>query len=79
MNRRLPMSDQEKERLFQSELIKACVPRDQAVKVAQILASEQEDEQLTAEDLQLVKQACLRWLEQRKRWEFILQVSHKEF
>ncbi|MBD1867891.1 hypothetical protein H6F88_02190 [Oculatella sp. FACHB-28] len=79
MNRRLPMSVQEKEQLFQSELVKACIPRDQAVKVAQILASEQDDEQLAAEDVQLVKQVCLQWLEQRKRLEFISQAAHGDF
>lgn len=67
------MSVSEKEQLFQAELIKACVPYAKAVKVAHILASEQADEQLTDEDIQLVRQVCLQWLEQRKRWEFISQ------
>jgi hypothetical protein len=77
MNRRVSMSVQDKEQLFQSELVKACVPYDQAVKVAHILASELDDEQLAAEDIQLVKRVCLQWLEQRKRWELISQATYK--
>lgn len=72
------MSIQDKEQLFQAELIKVYVPRDQAVKVAHILASEINDEQLAAEDIQLVKRVCLQWLEQRKRWELISQAAYRE-
>ncbi len=68
---------QEKERLFQTELVKACVPHHQATKVARIIASEQPDEHLAEEDIQLVKQACRQWLEQRQRWELISQTINK--
>ncbi|MBD2019990.1 hypothetical protein H6F43_07290 [Leptolyngbya sp. FACHB-36] len=79
MNRRLSLSVQEKEQLFQLELVKACVPYDQAVKAARILVSECPDELLTAEDIQVVKQACLHWLEQRKRQTFISKVLEESF
>ncbi|HEY9761069.1 MAG TPA: hypothetical protein V6D07_01025 [Trichocoleus sp.] len=68
------ISSQEKEQLFRTELIKACVSYDHAMKVAHILASGQSEELLTIEDAQLVKQVCRQWLEHRKRWEFIAQV-----
>lgn len=68
---------QEKERLFQTELVKACVPYHQAEKVAYIIASEQPNEQLAEEDIQLVKQACRQWLEQRQRWKVISQIVDK--
>lgn len=77
MNQRASMSVQDKEQLFQFELVKACVPYEQAVKVAHILASELDDEQLADEDVQLVKRVCLQWLEQRKRWELISQAVYR--
>lgn len=42
---------QEKERLFQTELVKACVPQNQAAKAARIIAAAQPDEQLAEEDV----------------------------
>lgn len=68
---------QEKEWLFQTELVKACVPHHQAVKAARIIATKQSDEQLTTEDLQMINQVCRQWLEQRKRRELISQTVGK--
>lgn len=71
--KRLSLSVQEKEHLFQSELIKACVPRPQAVAVARILI-QPADEPLTEAEVQLTRQVCQQWLKQRQRQAFIAQV-----
>lgn len=60
-------STQGKERFYQSELVNACVPYSKAVKAASILASRRSDDELASEDVQLVKQVCRQWLEQRQR------------
>lgn len=79
MNHRLSLSVQEKEQLFQLELVKACVPYDQAVKAARILVSGCPDKLLSDEDIEVVRQACLHWLEQRKRQTFISKVIEESF
>lgn len=59
------------------ELVKAGVLHDQALKVAQILASKVPSDQLTLEENQLVGQACRQWLEYRKRWHSIVRMTNK--
>lgn len=71
------MLAEERERLFQIELIKAGVDFRQAAKVAKVLALNLMDEQLTSEEKQLVQSVCTQWLAQRKRMTFISQVLNQ--
>jgi hypothetical protein len=57
--------------IFTTELLKSGVEAPKAVEVARILASELTDEQLTNEQIELVKTACARWLKERKRQNFV--------
>jgi hypothetical protein len=64
----------ERRSIFVTELLKSGVEPRTAVEVARIVADEIPDEQLTSEQRELVKAACLKWLEERKRQQFIDQV-----
>lgn len=64
-------SPQEKERLFHTELVKSGVEYHTAAKAARILVSWQSDELLTSEEVQMLKDVCRQWLDQRKRLDRI--------
>lgn len=64
-------SPSERKEIFITELLKSGVEPQQAIRAAAILATELSDEQLTSEQIQLVKEACEKWLKARKRQEFI--------
>lgn len=76
MKSRFYVSREEKEKVFTTELVKCGVEYRKAVKVANTLATEQPDELITTEDMQLVQDACKMWIKQRKRWGFISQILH---
>jgi hypothetical protein len=61
------ISQQEKERLFHTQLVKYGVKFEKAAKVAKILASGQSEEELTEEEQRLVTEACQQWLKGHKR------------
>lgn len=65
------VSIEEKERLFQMELVKGGVDYRQAVRVAKVLARNQSEESLTPEEAQLTEEACRLWLQHRQRLSFI--------
>lgn len=77
VSKRFSTTVEEKEHFYRSELVKAGVLHDQAVKVAQILASRVLSEQLTLEEDQIVRQACRQWLEHRKRWHSIMRITNE--
>lgn len=62
--------DQRKE-VFATELLKTGIEPQTAVEVAEIVANELPDEQLTSEQIQLVRATFAKWLEGRKRQQFI--------
>lgn len=66
MFNKILMTVEDKEKLFQTELIKSGVPHADAVKVARILACGQWEDELSCEDQQLVERACQRWLNYRR-------------
>lgn len=68
------MSANEKERIFQTELIKSGVHRLQAVRAAKILASGEYHNQLSEEDRLIVDASCQRWLRYRQLMNRISQV-----
>lgn len=65
------LSPQEKKKIFITELLKSGVEPQQAVKVANILATETPEEALTSEELQLVNAACEKWLKEHQRRTFV--------
>lgn len=67
MHRKLFTSLHEREQLFHTELVKCGVEYHKAAKAAQIIVSETSDDLLTDDEIQLVKDVCQQWLEQRKR------------
>lgn len=60
--------------IFTTELLRSGVEAQKAVEAARILATELPDEQLTIEQIELVKAACEKWLKQRKRQNFIDEI-----
>lgn len=72
---RTPTSSVEgRKAIFTTELLKSGVEAQKAVEVAHILAFELTDEQLTNEQIELVKAACARWLKERKRQNFVDEI-----
>lgn len=71
MPKKFFVSVEEKERLFQSELVKGGVNYHQAIQVAKVLARNQSEETLTPEEAQLTEEACRIWLQHRQRLRFI--------
>jgi hypothetical protein len=71
------MSVKEKETLYHLELVKHGVKYDIAAKAANILAFGLDDETLTEEEKQLVKEACKIWIKQHQRLHNINSVSSK--
>jgi uncharacterized protein with von Willebrand factor type A (vWA) domain len=68
------MSASEKERIFQTELIKSGVPRLHAERAAKILASNEYHNKLSEEDRQLVDASCQRWFKYRQLINQISQI-----
>jgi hypothetical protein len=60
------MSANEKERLYQTELIKSGVRRLDAVRAAKILAADQYHNTLSEEDQQILDESCRRWFKYRQ-------------
>ncbi|MBD2165135.1 hypothetical protein H6G04_12060 [Calothrix membranacea FACHB-236] len=58
---------QKERQLLHTELVKYGIDYDTAAKAAQILAEKKPDEVLTEEEIQLTKQVCELWLQQRNR------------
>ncbi|BAT55664.1 unknown protein [Nostoc sp. NIES-3756] len=61
------ISQEEKERLFHTQLVKYGVKFEKAAKVAKILASGESEESWTEEERQLVTETCEEWLKAHKR------------
>lgn len=68
------ISQEEKERLFHTQLVKYGVKFEKAAKVAKILASGQSEEDLTQEEKQLVTEACKQWLKGHKRHKQLISL-----
>jgi hypothetical protein len=68
------MSANEKERLFQIELIKSGVYRLDAERAAKILASGEYHNTLSEEDKQIVDAACQCWFKYRQLMNQISQI-----
>ncbi|MFL9453732.1 MULTISPECIES: hypothetical protein [Nostocales] len=66
------MSIKEKETIYHIELVKHGVKYDVAARAAKILAFGLDEETLTEEEKQLVKEACKIWLKQHQRINSIL-------
>lgn len=71
------LSFEEKKRIFLMQLVQAGVPYSEALKAAEIVASESSTEDLSLEDRALVKSACRDWLNYRKRQARIDQAIAK--
>ena len=67
-------STEGKKEIFAVELLKSGVAAQHAVEAANILATELADEQLTNEQIELVKAACSKWLKERKRQNLVDEV-----
>lgn len=67
-------SIEERKAIFTTELLKSGVEAPKAIEVAHILALELTDEQLSSEQIELVKAACARWLRERKRQNFVDEI-----
>ncbi|WP_242040451.1 hypothetical protein [Anabaena subtropica] len=61
------MSQEEKEKLFHTQLVKYGVRYEKAARVANILACGKSEELLTEEEKKLVTEACQQWLTGHKR------------
>lgn len=72
------MSASEKERIFQTELIKSGVPRLHAVRAAKILASHEYHNKLSDEDRQIVDASCQRWFKYRQLMNRISQIIDEQ-
>ncbi|BAT53513.1 unknown protein [Nostoc sp. NIES-3756] len=60
------ISNEEKEKLFHTQLVKYGVKYDKAAKAAQLMVSDGL-ENLTQQEQQLVTEACQEWLKAKKR------------
>lgn len=67
-------STEVKKEIFTRELLKSGVEAQRAVEAAHILANELTDEQLTSEQIAIVKAACAKCLKERKRQKAIDKV-----
>ncbi|QIR41013.1 hypothetical protein HCG51_32915 [Tolypothrix sp. PCC 7910] len=65
---------QKEKQLLHTELVKYGIDYDIAAKAAQILAEKKPDEVLTEEEIQLTKEVCEVWLQQRNRLASISKV-----
>lgn len=72
MGKKLSIFPYQKEELFHTELVNCGVKYEQAQRAAKILASEQPDEVLTQEEIQMVKEVCREWLVYQKRWASLM-------
>ncbi|BAY09823.1 hypothetical protein [Calothrix sp. NIES-2098] len=63
------LSNEDKERIYHTDLVKYGVKYDKAAKVAKILASNKEEEQWTEEERKLVLEACKQWLDSYNRYK----------
>jgi hypothetical protein len=68
------LSQEEKEKLFHTQLVKYGVRYEKAARVATILASGKLEEVLTEEEKQLVTEACQQWLQGHKRHKQIVSL-----
>lgn len=73
MPHRLRLSPEDKEQLFYNELLKSGVEYQAAIRVAKLIASAHPDTSLSAEDHELMTQACQQWLNWHKRRQ---KISH---
>lgn len=71
---RFHLSPEKKEQLFHAELLKSGVDHQTAVRVAQLLGSARPDTELSAEEQQLMTQACRQWLDWHKQRRKVSQV-----
>ncbi|MDZ7958755.1 MAG: hypothetical protein RMY34_12890 [Aulosira sp. DedQUE10] len=62
---------QKEQELLHTELVKYGIDYHKAAKAAQILAHKKPDEVLTDEEIQLTKEVCEVWLQQRNRLALI--------
>ena len=71
---RFHLSPDKKEQLFHAELLKSGVEHQTAMRVAKLLASACPDTELSAEEQQLMTQACRQWLDWHKQRRKVSQV-----
>lgn len=61
--------DEEREKIFCTELVKHGVSYEKAVLTAKILVSGKPDELLSLEERKIVKEACEKWFVQKNRYK----------
>ena len=67
------LSNEDKERIYQTDLVKYGVKADKAAKAAQILASDEIEKVLTEEEKRLVTEACKECLNNYNRYKDLQQ------
>ncbi len=65
MAKQLPLSIEEQEQAFKSELIKAGIDIHRAARVAKLLTSALANDSLAPEDHHLIQEVCSQWLSQQ--------------
>ncbi len=66
MTKKLPLSVEEQEQAFNSELIKAGIDSERAARVANLLTNALAHNSLAPEDHHLIQEACSQWLSQQR-------------
>ena len=74
MQQKFPLTVEEKQKLFHTQLVKFGVEYEKARKASEILALQKPDEALTQEEIQLTKEVCKKWLAQHKRFKDLMSL-----